>query len=515
VRILDAYPTRGMHRPGERVALAVATDAAGGGALRARITELNRTVDTIEGPVDGPLTTLRWQPPDTPRGYGVDLELLDRHGRRRATASTAFDVLDTWTDFPRYGFLSDFPPDRDDLAEALGLLARHHVNALQFYDWQYRHDQLVAPSDGYDDPLGRHLSLATVRRAVDAAHSIGMAAMAYVAIYAASAGFWRARPGWALYDHNGQPHAFGENFLGLMNPTRDTPWSHHLLDQCARALTEVGFDGIHLDQYGEPREAVDAVGNPVDLPVAFVDFISDLKARHPRAAVAMNAVKNWPSDTLASSRQDFSYVELWPDMPTYRELTDVVVQARRRAGRPVVVALYLPADHVANIETADALLLATGATRIELGEAGRLLTDPYFPHHQPVPGDLARRLRRYHDLAVRYGQLLGPGAEFADEVRVRAQPNVWTQARHHGRWLGINLVNLTDLDTRWDRPHPRAQRPGGVELRIVSPRPVVRAWWVSPDQPAPRPAALRGERHDLRVRVPFLDCWSLVILETG
>jgi dextranase len=515
MRILDSYPTRSFHRPGDGMELVAELDASDGGLLRAQISQLSRVVDTIERRVERPRMTLRWQPPaDAPCGFGVDLELIDQRGHRRATASTAFDVLDAWTDFPRYGFFSDFPPDRDDLAEAVGVLARHHINALQFYDWQYRHDDLIAAADCYDDPLGRKLSGATVRRAVDAAHSAGMAAMAYVAIYAASAAFWRSRPDWALYDRSGQPHVFGENFLGLMNPARRSPWALHLLDQCARALTEVGFDGIHLDQYGEPRQAQDAHGAPVDLPAAFVDFITDLKARKPCTPVAMNAVKNWPSDALATSQQNFTYIELWPDTPTYQDLIDVVLQARRQATRPVVIALYLPADHSANIETANALLFATGASRIQLGEAGRLLTDPYFPNHQPVPDDLGWKLRRGHDLAVRYGQLVGPAAQCADDVQVRAQPNIWTHARRNGTWLGLNLVNITDLNTRWDRPHSRAQPLADLELSIASPAPIVRAWCASPGQPAMRPLTLVGDEYDVRITVPYLDCWSLVMLET-
>ena len=48
------------------------------------------------------------------RGYGVDVRLLDSDGAPVASASTAFDVLDHWTQAPRYGFLTDFLPTRAD-----------------------------------------------------------------------------------------------------------------------------------------------------------------------------------------------------------------------------------------------------------------------------------------------------------------------------------------------------------------------------------------------------------------
>ena len=41
---------------------------------------------------------------------------------------------------------------------------RLHLNAVQFYDWMYRHARLLPPTDDFVDPLGRELSLATVRR---------------------------------------------------------------------------------------------------------------------------------------------------------------------------------------------------------------------------------------------------------------------------------------------------------------------------------------------------------------
>jgi dextranase len=148
-------------------------------------------------------------------------------------AATAFDVLSSWTDFPRYGFLTDFSASRADPEPVLEKLTRFHINGLQFYDWQYRHDQLLAPSEEYIDLLGREMSLASLRKLVDAAHQHGMATMPYLAIYAASADFWRTHPDWALYDEAGNPIAFGENFLGLMDPSTGSSWSQHLLSEGA------------------------------------------------------------------------------------------------------------------------------------------------------------------------------------------------------------------------------------------------------------------------------------------
>ena len=164
-----------------------------------------------------PRLQVTWSAPGrAPRGYGAQAELVDPPGQGPAAIATAFDVLPDWTVFPRYGFLSDFSPGRGDISETIESLARYHLNGLQFYDWQYRHDCLVPPQPEYLDPLGRRLSLRTVERFITAAHAHGLAAMPYLAVYAASAEYWRAHPEAALYNSEGQPIPFGENFLGLM-----------------------------------------------------------------------------------------------------------------------------------------------------------------------------------------------------------------------------------------------------------------------------------------------------------
>jgi dextranase len=133
-----------------------------------------------------------WTAPAKPAGYSAKLEILSANDLPALCATTAFDVLSNWTDFPRYGFLTDFSPSRPDPQSVFHQLTHFHINGLQFYDWQYRHDQLLAPTEEYLDPLGRAMSLACVRKLVDVAHQHGMAAMPYLAIYAASADL--ARP---------------------------------------------------------------------------------------------------------------------------------------------------------------------------------------------------------------------------------------------------------------------------------------------------------------------------------
>jgi dextranase len=524
MRLIDFYPSQGMFSPGDRVTLfaEVEADWPAVATIRLSITQLASTVAALTHPIsvapDLRRIALDWPAvPSAPRGYGARAELMDEAGRTAAVACTALDVRPDWTAFPRYGFLTDFSPDRADAASTVEALARYHINGLQFYDWQYRHECLLPHDPNYVDPLGRRSSLSVVEEFIAAAHSHGMAAMPYLAVYAASIEFWRAHPEWALYDAKRRPIPFGDNFLGLMNPTPDGPWARHLVNECARVLSALPFDGLHVDQYGDPKIAFDAAGQPVDMPAAFAGFVGALKAVHPRAAVLFNAVGNWPIEALAASPQNFAYIEVWPPATSYADLQQIVTGARRLSGgRPVVIALYLAADRPVNIRLADALIFSCGGTRIELGERERLLSDPYFPKHQPLSAELKATLRRYYDFAVRYGDLIGPSAEASTEFQVIAPRGVWTLSRVSPGWLTVCLINMTHLDgARWDEVHPAPPGLADIAVRVVVPRAVHQVWWATPDRDRPELslATWDTEARSVRATIPFLEYWAILAFQ--
>jgi dextranase len=523
MRVVELYATKGTFSPGEMIRLTVVVDmeAPGRADIRLSFLHLDEVVDTLMFPVshDGERAlSLEWRAPWASLcGYGLTAELLDPSGALLDSRSTAFDVLQDWWVFPRYGFLTDFAPGRADSAATLDALVRFHINGLQFYDWQYRHDTLLPPEPEYHDPLGRALSLETVREFIEAAHERGMAAMPYLAVYAASLDFWQRHLDWALYDAAGEPVAF-EGFLGLMDPAPGAPWSEHLLGECGKVLAELPFDGLHVDQYGNPKEGFDAQGTPVDIPAAFAAFIGALKERHPRAAVVFNAVANWPIEALVAAPQDFVYIEVWPPDVFFRDVRRIVTAARAMSGgRAVVIALYLPADQPENVRLADALIFSLGGSRIELGERVRLLTDPYFPKHQAISPGLRRTLRRYYDFVVRYGELLGPTAGLLGDFVVKAPPEVWIIARtSDAGWLTLSLLNVSGLgEPRWDEPipAPRPLIPVSVQFNLA--QPITRCLWASPDGAdlnlAPLPWSLDHET--VTVTLPGLDHWAIVAIK--
>jgi dextranase len=450
-----------------------------------------------------------------PEAFLVRLVMLDAKGNEVDRIYTAVDIQVEWTDFPRYGFLSDFQPGRDDIEGVMRTLGKYHVNGVQFYDWQYRHDQLVAPTEEYIDPLKRQLSLKTVLQLIEACHQHGIAAMPYLAVYGASIDFWREHQDWGMYDAEGKPLTF-EDFLGIMDPTAGGAWIQHLGRECGWVLEKLPFDGLHVDQYGEPKKAFTADGVEIDIPKAFSDFTTMLKTCYPQAVVAFNSVGNWPVESLAAADVDFVYIEIWPPDTAFTDLHKIVSNARQISrNKPVVIALYIPAAHDNTLRLANAVIMSAGGTRIEIGEHGRLLSDPYFPKHEEMTSELACTLRSYLDFAVAYQSLLGPQAEEVPFESVLFPENLIGIMRRNGRQLALNLINLTGLDDpRWNEAQKAPEAQTDLHIRIKCDELVTGVKVASPDAD-PELYILDFEQIDgiLSFRLPSLAFWTMTVIE--
>jgi dextranase len=526
ISYVSVDPDQGTYTPGQRVILKLQIDATKpldleveceifhGLDLVGRQTKLwniaagiNHTTFTFNGSLAAPA------------GYGVEIRVRSvLEGQGIITCETAFDVLNDWTEFPRYGFLCDFKPDRRNPEETIKILNHFHLNGLQFYDWQYRHDSLVPPTDEFTDPLGRPLSLRSTRDLIDASHKYGMKAMPYLAIYAASAAFWHAHPEMALYDESHQLIPFGEEFLGIMNPASGGEWSRHLLTECGHVLKALPFDGLHIDQYGDPKTGLDDEGNPVDLPKAFADFICEARNEHPDVPILFNAVGNWPIESLAKAPVSFNYIEIWPPKATYQDVAEIVRNARRLSGeKPVVIALYIPADRPINNWLADAMILSAGGTRIELGENGRLLSDPYFPKHEGIDLELSERLRRQIELTMRYENWLSPIIPESPLPEIHGPDGIAYFFRRVEKGVSLSMVNLISSETlHWNESHSNPEKIQTFSLEVSISEQVRKVSVVSPDRESLVPEILQFDQKagTLRVFIPSLEVWDVLLIET-
>ncbi|MCL4560841.1 MAG: glycoside hydrolase family 66 protein [Chloroflexi bacterium] len=537
--------TKAFYKPGETAELDIAINAQMDhpfpAKLAAQISYLDQSTARLEK--DLTLSTgdqsvsFTWQPPaESPRGYGVDLTLETQSGEVLAGASTAFDVLERWVQMPRYGFLTDFTPGRIDALETIAGLNSYHINALQFYDWMYRHDTFLTNQDPYQDPLGRTLSRKTVDSLIDAAHQYGMAAMPYTAIYAASLDFYKQHPDWAIFKADGEPLFFGENFLVYMDPRPGSPWAQHLLGQFKQILQQTGFDGIHLDSYGDPKVGYTEQGEsyPIDTAVAGLTNLTKelVDAERPGGAVVFNCVNNYPIETMAPSKEDFSYIEVWPPYTWFTELHSLIVQAQKLGnGKPVVLAAYIDPQLEQNARLMDAIIFASGGGHIELGEHQDMLADAYFPRYSQMSPSLEEVIGNYYDFAVRYENLFGPVAtdaslEFAGKVAVEGYSTspgagsniIYPIARKTDGTTAISLVNLVGIGSpEWKNPIANPPTPlEKLAVRIsAGGTPVKHVWMSSPDgaSPALFEIPFNVEGTDITFELPSLQYWDLIVLK--
>ena len=463
-------------------------------------------------------------------GYGVDAT---------GDAHSALEVLGDPFERLRYGFVSDYGRDRD-VEGVADNVRRLHLNAVQFYDWMYRHANLLPPTDEFTDTLGRTVSLDTVRRIVHAVAGAGAAPLGYAAVYAVGAEHREQWSAEGLYHADGAPWMLAD-FLWNVDPANER-WLDHFTADLGRAAESVGFAGFHLDQFGAPKRAQRRDGSLVDLARAFPALIEGVRSALPDARLVFNNVNDFPTEATARAPQDAVYIEVWSPHDRLDHLAGLITKARVLApGRPVTLAAYLSvyarsdAGALAALRLELATVFSHGATCLLHGEEDAILVDPYYVRHERLDGAGRSVTRRYYDFAVRYGDFLFDRTAvdvtrthtggINKELQVSAVAPVatdctpgtlWVRAIETEARLLISLIDLTAQDeVLWDtakRPHSPLHGVRVAVERVGRFRPQV--FFASPEE---SPVALAlGARLDgncVIADIPAFTTWALVWFE--
>ena len=534
---LDVRPERGWHAPGAPVVLLVDVPSEAPPALPAdvevEVTRLGQPVRFVRGSVLAARTPVDLGAFDE-GSYAVSVRVGD------LAAATAFDVMADANARPRYGFVTDFRPGRADSAAVADSLREFHLSHVQFYDWMYRHAQLLPPTDEFVDTLGRELSLEVVRDFVGAIHDAGARALAYAAVYAAGKEYAALHPEQLVHHVDGTPWMLGD-FLWNTDLRPGSGWSRHIVDQMGRAVERVGFDGLHLDQYGDPKFATVADGVVVDFAEAFPVFIDAVRDRLPGATLIFNNVNDFPTRSTIRARQDATYIEVWSPHDHHADLVDLVRRGRDLAPtRPVILAAYLepfaeacgPAE-VAAAKLALATTWAEGGQYLLFGERHGALVHPYYPNYATLDGPAVQTLRRFADFSVACGDLLfDPGLRecttnlmgginldvVVEGVPTSAYPTsgaVWVRVSARGSRVVIQLVDFrTQSDGRWNHTRQETGECDAVTVRVRAASADAPAWFGHPmGGPALHelPVATDGEYHV--VELPTFDTWGLLVVD--
>ena len=253
---IDIYPEKAQYISKEAIKLIIEFDGLSSQTYQGEliITHLQDKICSGVYPLANKITEITIDGMDTEfGGYGVELavyqgeELLGRYG-------TAFDVVSECSKAIRYGFLSDFRTAEGNDCKDISNLRKFHINMVQYYDWSYRHDDLVSEESLYTDMMGREVDLEIVKKKINTCRNYGMKSIGYGAIYAASKSYYEANQESALYTSAGEPLVFIDIFY-IMNVSGDCKWRSHIIEEYAKAVSIVGFDGIHMDTYGFPKTA--------------------------------------------------------------------------------------------------------------------------------------------------------------------------------------------------------------------------------------------------------------------
>jgi dextranase len=475
---LELLPLKASFAPGEPIVIEI------DGPAESTVTVSRLDCVVVEARLASEQTRLELDPLPI-GGYGVDVVNAD------GVVRTAFDVLADPLERPRYGFVSRYERGRDVSGVARNA-RRLHLNAIQFYDWMYRHADLLPPNDDFEDALGRPVSLETVRALAQTLRAGNSLPLAYAAVYAVGRDEWPRWEAAGLFRADGRPWTLGDDFLWIVDPA-DPAWLAHFTSDLAAAVRDCEFAGFHLDQYGDPKRATRADGAIVDLAEAFPRSIAAVRRHLPDARLIFNNVNNFPTWSTASAPQDAIYIEVWPPHTRFDHLARLITQARAAApDKPVIIAAYLSVFAGANEDdamNAARLAMATifshGGSHLLAGEEGAVLVDPYYVRHHPVLPATAAMLGHWYDFAVRYGDLLYERAvdvtmsitggvnedvivEADVAVSIDPKPKaIWLRAVETRHGLIVHLIDLSaegDLD--WDAPKHGGGSRAGVTLHV-------------------------------------------------
>ncbi|RSK28900.1 hypothetical protein EJF36_19580 [Bacillus sp. HMF5848] len=524
-----------------------------GTSLLVKYKHLHETIHEEEIKLDGTQNVeWSWTPGDEDfKGYLVDVYLQNGKDIVDHTA-IAVDVSSDWSKFPRYGYLADFYElEREEQEAVIERLNRFHLNGLQFYDWQYKHEKPLKMENGkvadtWKDIANRIVSKETVETYIELAHEKNMMAMNYNLLFGAyedheTEGVKRE---WGIYkdplhqdiDMHPLPDSWASD-IHLMNPANEE-WQDFIFNAEKETFEHLAFDGWHVDQLGDRGTRWDYNGDRVDLAATYSPFLQRAKDELD-VPLVMNAVEQFAQMYLATQAPvDFLYTEVWSSFPHYKNLKGIIDQNGKfsKGKLQTVLAAYMNYDYsnsVGEFNTpgvllTNAVIFAAGGAHLELGE--NMLSKEYFPHKNlTITPELEQSLQNYYDFLVAYQNLLRDGAEEIEkdisiegdiEVSQDAElGKVWSFVKQKDNKEIIHLINFTDATTmEWKDNEGSQAEPTerkDVTISIPTDKEVASVWMASPDVYNATSVTLPFKEKDgvVTITLPSLKYWDMVVLQ--
>ncbi|MEI8341311.1 MAG: glycoside hydrolase family 66 protein, partial [Verrucomicrobiota bacterium] len=363
----------------------------------------------------------------------VDLAQSERVIRRGETVLSAVKNV---ADDLRYGFYASFGSMQGDYDARAAMLARLHINAVEFYDYFPAHGYYAPREPEYrTEPFGIHINTLDIRHKIEADKCRNILSLAYVAAYAASESVYRKYP-FPMTDENGAVKIFNGRIMSeeqadrekkkkwfwIMNVADDSPWHTYIMSEFRRALGDhsdalVSFDGFEIDTYGDNADArFYARGSRRNgdlLRDVLHDFVGDVQSLthevKPYGLVSFNSVNEFGVQQMVDVT-DFLFLEVWNFYADQLgALVDVCFRNREPRRQRVILKIY-PADM--NLSQSSwppgalrrvlAAAMTGGGSLMVAGEpdeqknAMHGLNTLYYPDHRALQPDSQEILHDYY-----------------------------------------------------------------------------------------------------------------------
>lgn len=469
-----------------------------------------------------PIDSISIPVPSNIGGYGLDV-FIDG----KLFVSRGFSVLSSWTQSPRYGFLTDFDKSRINVDTNLDYLVQYHINSLQYYDWMYDYGYLVSEQDTYKDAWNRQktISNTVLKELISKGHERNIYSMAYVPIYGVERSLGLKHPDWLLYQKNGDSYTHVDFYQKILitNTYKTSGWTQFLINECKKTL-QFGFDGIHLDQYGYPKDYTslyleNGQYKPYITSRGFLEFIDELK-EETKKPVLFNYVNNWPNEIQPKAKTDAVYIEPWESCNTYDDMAKMIKKAKEDSGKDVITAAYIKYAYEHTIALTDAVIIVNGGRRLELGEYKTLLSGPYFPGDVGVANEnFLKRLRNYYDFEARYENLFDTSEKELTLVGtslslIPRKGVVYYNIKGDSKYIFINLINFTGVTTTlWRMETKKPEMVNNLDI-VIPLTNVKNVYFASADnQLAFSKLNFSRTGNGIRIGIPQIEYWSSILLE--
>lgn len=305
---------------------------------------------------------------------------------------------------PVLGFVTSFNDGSRD--GVLAWLRDLRCTVVQVYDWMESYSHALSSFDQYEDPLGRPIERAALEKLIVGIKSAGTVAQAYAPVIAAGKDLATQHEGWRLFRNDEAPETLGD-LLEIMDPG-NAEWQRHWIVNYGEAMDVLGFDGLHLDTYGYPRDAKSLEGGSVDMDEGYASFVAAVREARPHDVLSFNQVNGVPRGFEPPTSPSFRYVEAWPPNDRWRHLEGLLERSAGRNPRNGdTLAIYPPVwdvkrdDALRTCVLSEAITTVLGANALIWGDVDGVLSHPYYVNHETLNESERARVLEWHRFALR------------------------------------------------------------------------------------------------------------------